>query len=155
MRENLIISDRSINEEDIFTFYSEAHNTTAWLDHLISSANFNFLVECITVDHSYISSDHFPVYVTINLDKVNVSNTDPKPEREKKRFIKWNELSVEEKEKYTCMSDSTLSDVILNHSLILCNDPLCQDPVHISAINLMYHQIIEALEAAGNIFLKP
>ena len=145
--ENLIISDSIIGDKDKFTFYSEAHDSTAWLDHLVSSSSFHSLIENIYVDNSLVSSDHFPIFVHLNVDQVNFVNSHPAVCENKKRIM-WSEVSDHEIGKYTDASNMCFSGVILDHSLILCDDPLCTDPEHVSAINLMYSQITEALASA-------
>ena len=37
MENDFIISDYAILPQDIFTYISDAHNTTSWIDHFVSS----------------------------------------------------------------------------------------------------------------------
>ena len=59
--------------------------------------------------------------------------------------IKWDELTNESLTSYTTMSKQELSKVTLNHDLLLCDDPKCKNPVHLSAMDRMYNEITTAL----------
>lgn len=69
--EDLTICDvnyfHSLNEHDVFTYISDAHATTSWLDHVVCSknialdfSNFNVLVD-------FQISDHFPLAFELKL----------------------------------------------------------------------------------------
>ena len=54
MENDFIISDGALLPEDTFTYISDAHNTTSWIDHFVSSFsvhqamfNMDVLTECI------------------------------------------------------------------------------------------------------------
>ena len=62
MENDFIISDHALLPQDKFTYISDAHNTTSWIDHFVSSipvhqAMFNIDVqtECITSDHRAVA----------------------------------------------------------------------------------------------------
>ena len=153
--ENLVISDSLIADEDTFTFYSEAHDSVAWLDHMVATQNLHSLIDHIWVDYSYVTSDHFPVFVCLTMDEVNPnpSTAASMPSYGGSR-VKWENLSIEHIAKYKLLTEISLSNVALNHALILCDDPSCKDVSHISAINTMYRQIVESLVVADNELIK-
>ena len=58
MENDFIISDYAIVPQDTFTYISDAHNTTSWIDRFVSSfsvhqamLNMDVLTECIISDH--------------------------------------------------------------------------------------------------------
>ena len=50
-------------------------------------------------------------------------------------------------------TESLLSDIQLNHELLLCDNAKSTDPAHTKAIDLMYNDIVKALQTAGD-FLR-
>ena len=64
--ENLVISDKEFAPPDTFIYISEAHSTVGWLDHAVCTANMHRSIQQIWVDSSFISSDHFPLMMTLN-----------------------------------------------------------------------------------------
>jgi len=62
MENDFIISDYALLPQNTFTYISDAHNTTSWIDHFVSSfsvhqAMFNMevLTECIISDHRAVA----------------------------------------------------------------------------------------------------
>ena len=49
--------------------------------------------------------------------------------------VHWYKMSKEQLATYTMLTDNNLASVKFDHSLVLCDDPECKDPAHISAIN--------------------
>jgi hypothetical protein len=68
--ENLLLADIEICCKDTFTYYSEAHGTTSWLDHVITNINAFRLITDISVDYNFVTSDHLPVQVGLKLNNV-------------------------------------------------------------------------------------
>ncbi len=141
---SLIISDNVLLSGDSFTFYSEAHDTVAWLDHLVSTHSLHSLVNRMWVDNSLVSSDHFPVFVELALNDVKL--TAPKSYGNR---INWSMLSEEQLRQFNMLSKVSLSNVYLDHSMILCDDVNCKDPSHTAAIERMYNEIVDSLYEAG------
>ena len=50
--------------------------------------------------------------------------------------------------------DCKLKSVVLNHSLLLCDDSNCNDPAHMSAIDRLYADISESLIQSSQEFIK-
>ena len=153
--ENLIMSDMVLGKSDCFTFVSSAHNTVAWLDHIISTHSLHALISSVSVNHSYISSDHFPLFAKLDLGKINLlAETMAENIRDIQR-ISWSDVSPSDIKVYQTESRRTLSDVPLNHSLLLCDNPACTDPAHKAAITKMYNDIVAALISATSHLQKP
>lgn len=64
-------------DSNTFTYLSEAHGTTKWLDHCLATAAASKIVLSIHVDNSVSWSDHFPLHIEcdIGLMCTKVSNT--------------------------------------------------------------------------------
>ena len=62
MENDFIISDYALLPQDTFTYISDAHSTTSWIDHFVSSfsvhqamLNTDVLTECIISDHQAVA----------------------------------------------------------------------------------------------------
>ena len=64
MNNNIIVNDRDL-PGDTFTYLSPAHNTTSWLDHIISSRNCPLHYASVLYDMSVF--DHFPISITLSI----------------------------------------------------------------------------------------
>ena len=42
---SIVMSDSTIGDKGIFTYYSESHENVAWLGHLVSTHNLHSLIE--------------------------------------------------------------------------------------------------------------
>ena len=58
---NFIISDDSLLPDSLFTYISDSHNSTSWIDHCVTSAMAHRLIINIEVLLEYICSDHHPL----------------------------------------------------------------------------------------------
>jgi len=98
MENDFIISDYALLPQDTFTYISDAHNTTSWTDHFVSSFsvhqamfNMDVLTECIIYDHRTvevsIQCSHLPEFD----DEV----MEPQPSQ-----IGWLEVTAQEREDY-------------------------------------------------------
>ena len=63
---NFIVSHDSLLPDTSFTYISNSHNSTSWIDHCVTSAMAHHLIINIEVLLEYICSDHHPLLVNIN-----------------------------------------------------------------------------------------
>ena len=92
-----IISDKCILPSNTFTYLSDSHHTTSWLDHCISSSSVHKSIKNISVLYDYITSDHRPLSITFccNLLPLLLSSDEPTNQYTKS----WNCASPEQKKK--------------------------------------------------------
>ena len=87
---NLIISDSLLLEPNSYTCVSSAWNSFSWLDHVISTNDMHISLIDITIDYSFILSDHHPLLITVRQDNTHlVVSNDSKVNKR----IKWNNLN--------------------------------------------------------------
>ena len=154
--ENLIISDMDHLPADSYTYISDAHGSTTWIDHLISTRNANSLVSQMNISYEYISSDHHPVSATVSLENLSTQTDSDSHGNYKQLSVRWENLKHEEILQYKLNSEVALSKVDLDHSLILCDDPHCSEMSHLNSIDRMYGATMEALmEASAELSCKP
>ena len=71
--ENYILSDVEYLKNitgDVFTYVSDAHTTVSWLDHVMTTFNGHSLIKTVSIDYSFVTSDHRPLSVDIDFNKI-------------------------------------------------------------------------------------
>ena len=157
-REGYIISDVVLhNDDNAFTFYSEAHDTVSRLDHLITNANSHFLVDNVNIDYSFVTSDHFPVSFDLKISNIcteQIEDDTAAPSDNHGR-IDWQQASDDDIEAYRLNTRVKLKEIPLPYDLLLCKDDNCTDPNHTTDIDNMYDNIINSLHGACDNYEKP
>ena len=68
---NLCFIDKEKLLPDSFTFVSQAHGTTSWLDHCITTASGKSITSNVSIIDDIVCSDHYPICIEIVCD-INV-----------------------------------------------------------------------------------
>ena len=147
---NLLVADQRLCPASSFTFYSEAHGSVSWLDHVITNVNLMGLISNAFINYDYVTSDHFPLNIELDMSitKAETKQTALHSNSGSAR-IRWDNLNEHELAKYKTATDVTLGKVKLSHSLLLCDNVHCNDVQHMQQIDSMYKGITEALYDAG------
>ena len=103
--------------DDTFTYFSECHNTTSWIDHVVRTQSAHDLIEDINVHYNYISSDHHPISFTVKLQST-LTGADDSENLRRAKTVKWDRMSEAEISQYKPNTELTLSDIYNDHSLI-------------------------------------
>jgi hypothetical protein len=152
---DLTISDK-VHLQDCYTFVSCAHNSTAWLDHVICSASAHSLLNSFQVHYDKITSDHLPLSFSVHTGSAQCTPPqDSTSASSTVRCVQWDKLTPKEIKSYTECSDMALSSINFEHELVLCQDVTCTDPSHISAVNRLQVSICDALLTASECLQKP
>ena len=119
---------------------------------MVSTQHFHSLIKRIWVDNSTVTSDHFPVFTELSVD---IRNEDAEGsvhgcKTQGTKRVDWSRLSQEQLDSYKESSRVGLSQIKLDHPMILCDDVSCADPSHTSNIDYLYRNIKDALVGAGN-----
>ena len=156
IEQNLIVSDVTMLPGcDSYTYISEAHQSTSWLDHLICTESAHALVDSVHIDYGMVSSDHLPLCTKVNLPTgctfsgLSVNEVTVRTPR-----VQWDKITQEEKKKYHDDTAELLSLIQFPHELAWCNNSQCQDQCHISAIDHLYSDIVSSLQSASKSFVS-
>ena len=95
---NLCFIDKEKLLPDSFTFVSQAHGTTSWLDHCITTASGKSIASNISIIDDIVCSDHYPICIEIVCD-INVLNNIV-PGMKSKSAIKWHTANEIDKQQY-------------------------------------------------------
>ena len=129
---DFIISDYALLPQDTFTYISDAHNTTSWIDHFVSSfsvhqgmLNMDVLTECIISDHRAVAvsiqCSHLPEFD----DEVMESQTSR---------IDWLKVTAHEREDYYHKSKSLHDQLQVPTEVRHCQKVNCTDEKHLEEI---------------------
>jgi len=151
--ENYYVSDVRMCDASSFTFYSEAHKTTSWIDHLISNVNTHSIVKSINILYDYISSDHFPILVNLDINRISL-DSDALTNDNIVRKIQWQSLSELDFADYKARTQTNFKNIKLDHSLLLCDNPNCSNEAHINQIDYLYDCVIDMLKTSGDQCIK-
>ena len=152
MENDFIISDYALLPQETFTYISDAHNTTSWIDHFVSSfsvhqamLNMDVLTECII-------SDHRAVAVSIqcsNLPEFDDEVMEPQPSR-----IDWLKVTAQEREDYYHESKNLLDQLQLPTEDRHWQNFNCTVEKHLEEIENFYAELTSALLAAASSAIK-
>jgi len=152
MENDSIISDYALVPQDTFTYISDAHNTTSWIDHFVSSftvhqamLNMEVLTECII-------SDHRAVAVSIqcyHLREFDYEVMEPQPSR-----IDWLKVTAQERDDYYHKSKNLLHQLQVPTEVSHCQNFNCTDEKHLEETENLYAELTSALLAAAYSAIK-
>ena len=74
---NLCFIDREKLPPDSFTFLSQAHGTTSWLDHCITTTSGQSITSNVSIIDDIVCLDHFPLCIEIVCDVNKLHDATP------------------------------------------------------------------------------
>ena len=83
---------------DTFTYVSQSHNTTSWLDHCITTGADKSIVTKMDIVDNIVCSDHLPLCMEIKCDIMPICNSTFT--KESRDVCKWNLAGEKEKLMY-------------------------------------------------------
>ena len=137
-----------LDDGNHFTFFSDSHATTSWIDHCVSTIQGHNSISDVNILYDFHTSDHFPLCVCINVNNL------PHFELDHDTFAgrcKWHAAKPSHLESYRVKCDNLLKTLVVPNELLHCSDVNCNDSNHCNDINLLYDNIVNSLsEAADN-----
>ena len=138
----------SMRGEDVFTYVSDAHSSTSWLDHVICSNNATCNVNDFSILQDHLSSDHLPVKFSLDVslcnNLFNVTNVPSEPDTNRNSLgsIKWKGLTNQQISRYHENLMQSLPEIEKLNLRCADNCKSCSIPDHISTIDKYVDQII-------------
>jgi len=133
-----------------FTFVSDCHGTTSWLDHCLTSDSVHNCISSIKIMQEIISYDHKPI--SLSLYTSNITFLDKNNSAHSTLYtgnIKWSQVTSEQKLAYSEETKLQLLKIHLPLELTQCNIVGCNNNVHVGMINTLSDEIVLALSAAA------
>ena len=140
--ENIVLADYDLLPKDTYTFVSSAHDTVSWLDHILSTSPGTDLVQGIQVNLDFISSDHLPISLQLNCETLHVKQLCSMTSNHR---IDWSQTDCNSRNHYCHTSAHMLSNVVIDHEMLICRDVSCNNTEHKMSIDNMYQGIIKSL----------
>ena len=148
------MSDCLFLPSDTFTCYSEAHHTTSWLDHIISTRSAHSSIRDINVDYSFVTSDHIPLQITLQLPN-DVTFVNDSVRRNSVQRVRWDTLTPKDIASYTERTKNAIGTIDFPHEIALCDDIKCKNADHLALITTFYNSLCDKLLEASEVFLTP
>jgi len=151
MENDLIISDYALLPQDTFTYISDAHNTTTWIDHFVSSFSVHQAIFNMDVLTECILSDHRAVAVSIQCS--NLSELDDEVMEHQPRRIDWLKVTAhQEREDYYHESKNLIDQLQLPTEVRYCQN--LYNEKQLEEIENLYAELASALLAAASSAIK-
>lgn len=136
---------------DTYTYVSNAHGTTSWLDHCVVSTAASRHITSMSVKYDYVISDHKPLSLTMDINPSNPLLI-PTPLQlpladTPTGCIHWDKLTPLQQLQYTNESGILLSNIQIPHHLVVCNG--CTDSHHSELLKQYYDDITSCLKSAA------
>jgi len=147
---DFIISDYALPPQETFTYISDAHSTTSWIDHFVSSLSVHQAMFNIDVLTECIRSDHRAVAVSIqcsHLPELDDEVVDLQTSR-----IDWLKVTAQEREGCYHESKNMLDQLQLPTEVRHCQN--CTDEKHLEEIENLYAELTSALLASASSTIK-
>lgn len=115
------VSDQILLPADSFTYISDAHGSTSWIDHCISSNSAHQAIAHIKVLHDFIISDHRPLAITFACSTLPQLQVD-RHLQPALQNINWKNLSHQQKETYSIETRNCLAQLYIPPDVADCNN---------------------------------
>lgn len=130
-----------------YTYLSDSHGTTSWLDHCVTTSAGFSMIDSICVLNDVYYSDHFPLLVECNVDVV-LPKTDTKHNQLVNKVI-WGQRTYEQNCKYAKLCNEFTQSY--SWSDFSCNGTSCKDSHHCGVIDKYYKQIVNIMSRAAKL----
>ena len=148
---SLVVSDYMHLGRDsgCFTYVSDAHSTTSWLDHYICSHDLHTAITCISVLDKLPCSDHLPLRACFSMNvSLDTCNAEPVLNKQSEPVFKWSTANTTALGAYAAHSAFMLAQIPLPAALN-CSDPMCQSDEHKRQLDRYYTDICTALRSSS------
>ena len=131
----------TFDKDQSFTRYNLKLKSFSLLDYVFVSSNLIPYINDVTILNSGdILSDHIPVKISLNVN-VEMAHV---PQRQIPSVINWKAVDELTRNRYETVMDECLDKVSIPH--ILHGDHVCNDSLHILAIEKYYNDLLQCLQ---------
>lgn len=140
---NVKCADQTYLLPDSFTYVSDVHNTTSWLDHVLVNSQLLNNIDNMCVNYNSIASDHKPVI--FNVRAVAHSQLQPAADDSDSLIVPdWDACTYLELSNYAAHLDQLLALVTVPDH---CGDT-CSNINHMCILDNYYRQVTDCLKTA-------
>ena len=128
-----------------FTFISEAHGSTSWIDHCVCTGQAHAIISAINVFYRTQSSDHFALSICIDISIVSMLDMHGPDYRS---TLNCGKASDSKRSAYTDKCSEQLGNIHIPREAICCSLASCGDVSHIHSIASLYSDVVNCLHCA-------
>lgn len=152
-RSQLVVSDFQWfgKHSECFTYVSDAHMTTSWLDHYICSCDAHALISDIHILDKLPCSDHLPIAACFQIEDATPTQGHPAAQLSRTPahpVSNWSKATQSEIDNYTQCTRLHLNNLKLPLA-VFCNDVNCKCSEHKEQLNDLYSDIVCALRKSS------
>lgn len=142
--------DRLGMDSGSYTFISEAHGTSSWLDHcLVTKSAFNSVTN-VRINYDTLWSDHFPLQLKFKFDAIEpLSDLYYTHNHDVNCEVKWGDRNFKQIQKYREHCHKQLRLIDFPYDFIKCGDNVCDNLNHKKILDEMYCSIVAALRTSA------
>ena len=129
-----------------FTYLSEAHGTTSWIDHCVCTEQAHPSITDVNICYDMQSSDHFPISICIDVNSVPRLDCAYIPPQSR---LNWSKASADNRSTYRDKCAELLGNIELPHNAVCFSNTSCKDVSHIEGTKDLYCCIVNALHTAA------
>ncbi|KAL0860125.1 hypothetical protein ABMA27_010432 [Loxostege sticticalis] len=132
-----------------FTFISDVHGTTRWLDHCLVTKSAVSSVDNVYVNYDAFYSDHLPLILDCNLSHIKPKLYSDNNIKSVDKNVIWGNRSLEDIKIYSKECQKYLKLIDFPTEFTNCCDKIGTDSAHRKIIDKMYCNIVTALSQAA------
>ena len=145
---NLKIADTLLLPQNSITHINDGSSTESWLDHIVCTDGFYSLLRGVGIDLSIASSDHFPLFLKLDVSNLNNSSDSSKNYRCDPRWVvDWTSVDDAKINVFTEIVKEKLSSIAVPYDVLHCHSSTCF--AHKAAISEYYSEIIDSVRNAS------
>ena len=123
-----VMADLCILEANNFTYISDVHSTTSWIDHIIVNHSLLCKISCMSIDYDSVASDHRPLSFKFDAEtSIGPTATNDVSDADITYISNWEACSMANRSSYSAGLDELLQSV---HMPSLCCIDKCTDSSH-------------------------
>ncbi|XP_013184716.2 uncharacterized protein LOC106130423 [Amyelois transitella] len=133
-------------DSNSYTFVSQVHGCKRWLDHFVVSQSAYQSVVDIRIEEGVYMSDHFPIFMTCNLEIVRqklIKHDLPCGK------ITWGDRKESEISTYQHACNASLRDIQFPEEFVECSFGFCSQADHCKILDNLYEKIVCTLGDAA------
>ena len=149
---HLIISDSVLLPRDSFTFLSDAHHSTSWIDHCVSSPLAHQRICDMDIRYEFQSSDHYPLMFTIHVPVLTPADSTHSfgAAQPTSTSVCWQRATDDDIMSYRALTTRRFVN-IRPPAAISCSDVSCTNDLHRREIDTFYRSILDALHTSASL----
>ena len=141
----LILSSKALLPNDTFTFISNWH-TVSWLDHFVCSADAHDSISKMEVYYNYVTDDHVPIGVELNIQHVPEHAGNNQNVRKK---LDWSIASEAALDQYCNTTDTLLQSIDIPYDALSCRNARCSSEIHRRQLDRFYNDVVDCLTTSS------